>query len=203
MGRLNFAKAALAGTKHRAPVSYQGRHECRMLELSGKESGVYAQAPRKEIPGRGFQRAYGQWGSNRKALRTALVGAVCVSRGRGNRVGFGGAAREHAGHQREWNVHRITRHTLDWSRIHGEIESRTTDEARLFRETDRTGARDGRNRGAGGDGKSPEVSAAAIDAVHSRVVSFEFATYTIHSKTKFDIWEAAPGNRRRAVWRCG
>jgi len=110
-------------------------------------NGDFVPAPRYVIPGRGLHANYGQWGSSGPASRTPLGDAVLVSRRPRDRVGFRGTAREHARYQRQWNVYRSRGSALDWRGLHGALESQAAVKGRLFRETNRTGARDGRFRG--------------------------------------------------------
>ena len=150
-----------------------------MLGFLGVPSGEFARAPRKGIPGRGLHGAYGQRGSDISRSRTALVDAICVPRRCGDRMGVGGAAREHQGHQREWNVYRMSRHTLGGCGIYSKDETRSADETRLFGEADRARAGDGRDGGIERSRKPPAISKASFDSFCRRFLTFQIAPYTI------------------------
>src|SRR6266850_261613 len=70
-----------------------------------------------------------------------------IRRGVSNAAGRRGTRREHARYQRQWNVYRSRGSPLDRRGLHGALESQAAVKGRLLRETNRTGARDGRFRG--------------------------------------------------------
>ncbi len=81
-----------------------------MLCVTGGEKG---QAPQHEILGRGFRgAANGHGRSGFSTFGTPVGAALPVSRGPGDRVGLGGFARQHAGHQFERNVYRVGGHAV-------------------------------------------------------------------------------------------
>ncbi len=140
-----YSQNAIAGNKTSATgVVCVVRKDSVCLDARNGDS---VPAPRYVIPGRGLHENYGQWGSSGPASRTALGDAVLVSRRPRDRVGFRGTAREHARYQRQWNVYRSRGSPLDRRGLHGALESQAAVKGRLLRETNRTGARDGRFRG--------------------------------------------------------
>lgn len=110
--------------------------------VSAIKSSAPAQAPHG-ILGRGVQRPDEQWGSIIGA-RASAGAPICVSRGARNRMGIGAAARQHAGHQLERNVHRIAGPTVGRSGFYGAPLARSPREAGLLREAHRAGPGHGR-----------------------------------------------------------
>jgi hypothetical protein len=142
-----------------------------MLRLSGVETGENALAPGKVIPGRGFLRNYGQWGFIAPAIGPPVGATLHVPCRRRDRMGFGGAAGQHRRHQREWHVHRISRHALDWRGFYRTAESRTPDENRLFGEARRTRPGNGRGRRALGNGNPKALPRPSFRAIHHKTLT--------------------------------
>src|SRR5580658_579441 len=110
-----------------------------------RTSGEMALASHLGILGRGVFQVSGQWGSNVPAVGPTLGTALLVSRQPRDRMGFGGAAREHARYQFQWDVHRIVRSFVDWRGLYGAFGARPARESGLLGEAHR--ARAGYGRG--------------------------------------------------------
>src|SRR5580693_8472411 len=102
-------------------------------------SGENALAPRLGILGRGARQVHGQWGPIAPACRETLGSAVFVPREPRNRMGFGGAASEHARYQLQWHVHRIARSFVDWGGVYGAPGAGPAREGGLLSEAHRAG----------------------------------------------------------------
>jgi len=113
-----------------------------------RTSGEMALAPHLGILGRGAFRVNGQWGSIVPAVGSTLGTALLVSRQPRDRMGFGGPARQHARHQLEWHVHRISRSFMDWCGFYGAFGAGPARKSRLLREAHRARAGHGRGRDA-------------------------------------------------------
>ncbi len=156
-----------------------------------RSSGAIRLAPYRWILGRGVHQVNGQWGPCIPAFRTTLGAAVFFSCKPRDRVGFGSPSRQHARHQLEWNVHRITRSPVDRRRFYGAFGAGPAGQSGLLGEAHRARTWHGRFRDAIGRAARAALSRSSRVTLQDRFLS---SAYTMFATARSVGWNC--------VWLC-